>query len=603
MIKKLYQKYYKKSFFNKILFTYSIIMVLSLFVLTQIIIMNFGNILQQKELNISNRILHRVASYFDQNSRTALNIYQNMYGEDRNASIRLLAFFENESGVSSEDRIKINYNLADYLISSFRNTDIHDFVVRIDNTDEYYITESTLNSMLEVNNKPSYLSNINKNTPSGFKLSSAHNPSYLRNKRRVFTMAAKVIQPDLSKVVGEIFIEFDVNSIKKAYAEYANDLKGYIVALTKEGDVIFDSSGRFYDSKYPYMDLLNTESSQIRLEEDSIVNTVYPDKVDIMVVGVIPESEIFAAISTVSRSINLILLLCILISIILAYLNKVWISRRVGAITEAMKKLRKGDLTSRIPLGTNEDEITDIAISFNKMCSELETYINRVYLAEIKQKTAQINTLQSQINPHFLYNTLETIRMRAITKGDEEAGEMIHLLAGLFRSSIREEMIIEIRDEIKFCNLYLELFKIRFEDRLNVEVKIQADIEEFGIVKHLLQPVLENYIIHGFDPERLDNKICINGYKSDGDIIFHIEDNGRGIDETRLAEIWGALDSLDSGSSIGLPNVNERLKLIYGENYGLSISSKLDKGTVVVVKIQAMSKKELKEYVQNIDRG
>ncbi|MNV48346.1 Sensor histidine kinase YpdA [compost metagenome] len=253
-----------------------------------------------------------------------------------------------------------------------------------------------------------------------------------------------------------------------------------------------------------------------------------------------------------------------------------------------MKRLQEGDLSTRIHLN-REDELQLIANNFNYMCERLELYINKVYISEITQKNAELVALQSQINPHFLYNTLEAIRMRAISQGAKDVGQMIYILSTLFRTMIKKSMVVTIADEIEYCNLYLELFQIRHKDKLQIESRISPVAMNCSIVKLLIQPVIENYIVHGFRPERFDNLIRIEVTEADERIQIVIRDNGNGIIPSKLTELQKTLQvsmRMDAPpSSLGLCNVNERIKLYYGIEYGLSIASEIGVGTTVIMNI------------------
>ena len=469
MLKKIYRKYYKSSIINRTLFTFLIITVSSLFILTEIILYSFGKILEENELSLNNKILDRVGTFIDQKYTTSLKIYQRMYFYESDRTTRPIDFFNTDGGRSDENNMDAYRSMDRYTTSYFQlDPDIFDILITREGEENCYINESSAPVMRELDRLPAVFSLSGRTLSKGFTVLPAHETAYSRTRRTVFTLAANVTGTYSQMKTGEIFIEFNTETIRRAYREYQENVKGYIIILTKSGDVVFDSSGRYYGEKYPYMKSLESGRKEADLEEISIINRMTPKEADVIIAGIIPKSEILAAINTIKRTFYLISFLVILISVVLAYLNTTRISRRVRVITGAMKKLRKGDLSGRIPVGADNDEFSDIASNFNQMCGDLENYIEKVYLSEIQQKTAQLKALQSQINPHFLYNTLEAIRMRAITKGDEEAGEMIHLLAALFRSTIRDHTFIEISNEIKYCNMYLELFKIRYGDRKSV---------------------------------------------------------------------------------------------------------------------------------------
>ena len=249
------------------------------------------------------------------------------------------------------------------------------------------------------------------------------------------------------------------------------------------------------------------------------------------------------------QTIFLVSFICMLIALLLTYLSTTIFSRRIKTITSAMKELQTGNLSVRIPMNKTGDEISNIAVRFNKMSDELNEYINKVYISDLKQKSAELAALQAQINPHFLYNTLEAIRMNAVAFGDHRTSEMIYVLSKLFRNTIKEDSIITIKDELKHSKLYLELFKMRYGDNLSVKFDIDEIILDYGIIKHLIQPVIENFILHGFDSAKSINTIHVRGYLDDKNIMFIITDNGKGIEAERLDNMKLSLESLEMNSS------------------------------------------------------
>jgi two-component system, sensor histidine kinase YesM len=612
MLLLIYQKYLKKKFFNKILLTYAFITVLTLLSLTFIITSNIGSILQEKEISLNTRILRSVSGYFKQKKANSLAIFKNMYLEktfspDTPATpANLLKFIENPESLEYYDSLATRNKLENYFIQSFlQDIDLQTVLVERNLDQTFYITERNRPFMHEMNSREIKLPTYNMTEAAGFAILPSHSITYSIYNKKVYTFAASLSDINLTHKIGTLFLDYNTDSIQKAYTEYKNELKGYILILSQDGEVIFDSSNRFYGAKYPDFNLLLTAGKRTNLNgEICIVNLDTSESPDFIVAGIIPEKEVFSSINSIKQTIYMVSLFCILASVLLTFIGTSRFSRRVKIITDAMKRLRKGDLSYRIHEKNDGDEISEIATSFNQTCDDLKEYINKVYISDIKQKNAMITALQSQINPHFLYNTLEAIRMKAVAEGNEEVGEMIWILSTLFRNSIKEDTIIRIRDEIKYSKLYLELFKIRYEGKLSVNMEVAETLLDYGIIKHIIQPVIENYIIHGFDSRREDNRVSIRCYNEDTVIFIEVSDNGKGIRSEDLLAIRKDLQNFDINqkSSIGLRNVNERIKLIYGNEFGMNIVSEEGTGTGVTLRIPTTTKEELSEYVQSIDR-
>ncbi len=194
--------------------------------------------------------------------------------------------------------------------------------------------------------------------------------------------------------------------------------------------------------------------------------------------------------------------------------------------------------------------------------------------------------LQSQINPHFLYNTLEAIRMKAICNGDREVGRMLYSMAALFQSQLKAADVITLAQELHYAKKYMELFEYRYHDKFTWEVRCGDGYLQVPVIKFVVQPVLENYFAHGIRLEADDNHVGILVRREGELLCIEVADNGRGMDAQEMAEKNAALraDELDIHKSMGLGNVNRRLKAVYGACCGLSLSENETGGITVTLK-------------------
>ncbi|MNJ56447.1 Sensor histidine kinase YehU [compost metagenome] len=189
------------------------------------------------------------------------------------------------------------------------------------------------------------------------------------------------------------------------------------------------------------------------------------------------------------------------------------------------------------------------------------------------------------MNPHFLYNTLEVIRMRAISQGAGDVAEMIYSLSVLFKSYVQQKTNYTLKDELEACQLYLELFRIRYRDKFAYTIHCDKSFERIPIFKMSLQPIIENYILHGMRLDRNDNHIEIFVESSGDDCIVRVKDNGKGIQPERLEQIiLGLSRPQENAESFGLRSIHERLELLFGESYGLEIESEEGRGTTLTVR-------------------
>lgn len=262
-------------------------------------------------------------------------------------------------------------------------------------------------------------------------------------------------------------------------------------------------------------------------------------------------------------------------------------SQRINKIVTTIRQVEKGNLAARVPESQDEDELAQIALNINTMLDELNNYIEQFYLLTMKQQQAELKALQAQINPHFLFNTLEAIRMVAVLEGSKTSSKMIVHLAKLFRYSLESKDIVPFYTEIEYVKQYLTLMQFKHPDKLKIQFHIPDELEHTPVQKLILQPIIENYFVHGFKKDRADNELIIYAVNRGEKIDICIEDNGKGMSEEELANIVHHIncEEGDEMKSIGLRNIHQRLKVKYGEQYGLSLESTKNTGTKVTLSI------------------
>lgn len=269
-----------------------------------------------------------------------------------------------------------------------------------------------------------------------------------------------------------------------------------------------------------------------------------------------------------------------------------WLMRFGHSITSPVSELCRrvqaigdGDLTVQTPIAAEEYEIQMLSDGFEKMVGRLNQLIEQNRQEQISLRSAELALLQAQINPHFLYNTLDTIIWLIETEKYEQAVDMVTSLSGYFRSSLSKGRdIITLREEEQHVRSYLEIQHVRYKDILEYRIEIQPELAMYEIPKLTLQPLVENALYHGIKLKRGLGMISVKGYEQGEDIWLVVSDNGAGMDEERLEEIRKSIRK-EQRVGFGLSTVHERLQLWFGAEYGLSIESVLGEGTTVRVKI------------------
>lgn len=318
-------------------------------------------------------------------------------------------------------------------------------------------------------------------------------------------------------------------------------------------------------------------------KEYDITETI--SKSDHQIYTLIPRSEIVD--STLKSTFGLVLFSllfdCILL-LILFYLFKKYVMQ-VEDILISINRVADGESRNRINTQDKKAETKQLAEGINEMLDSMQRYIKDIYELEIKQKDADMRALQSQINPHFLYNTLEYIRMSAISEGAEELADVVFHFATLLRNNISHEKVVTVENELKFCEKYIYLYQMRYPDQFAYLFRICDDVKEVIIPKFAIQPLIENYFAHGIDFTKIENAISIKAYHENGKTKIFIIDNGVGIPEEQMEQLNRSFKETDlfKPGSVGIMNVYTRMKIYFGESFNMEIKETVGGGTTIMM--------------------
>ncbi|MHA0856838.1 sensor histidine kinase [Paenibacillus sp. CMAA1364] len=400
----------------------------------------------------------------------------------------------------------------------------------------------------------------------------------------MFSVRVPINNKALLRNIGQLLVYFDTKGINDTLSHYEDNLKGSIMVMSSNGDVIFDSSETFYGQKYPYVDQVNTLYESDLEIEGMTITKLTDTHGGFTVISRVTKDELAMTYRGLRNMILMVSMVCILFAIVISSLFISSFAKRIQNIIKFTRKVKNGDMQARIK-DIREDELGQISKSFNDMLEDLNLYIDRVYKAEIKQKHTEMTALEARVNPHFLYNTLEVIRMRAISHGAKDVGEMIYSLSVLFKSYVQQKPRYTLKDELEACRLYLELFRIRYKDKFAYQIVCDKVLEDKVVLKMTLQPVIENYILHGMRTDKSDNQISVVVVREKEDLLVIIRDNGKGIQPEKLEHIKEGLMNPDEYSeSFGIRSIHERLRLLYGDPYGVDMHSDIGIGTIVSVR-------------------
>lgn len=297
-------------------------------------------------------------------------------------------------------------------------------------------------------------------------------------------------------------------------------------------------------------------------------------------------------------------LIIIMISFIFVILISVWVSSKIASplerVGKAMKRLEKGDFEVRLDYDS-DNEIGKIYKRYNAMAAEIKNLMEVIRKEEKKKKEAYIKVLQAQIKPHFLYNTLFTIKCLASIKKQPQIEELLDSLIKLLMASISKGgEFVSVYEEIEYIKNFALIQKYRFEDKFKVIFNISSEIQNCIVPKLIIQPIVENAIVHGMDTEISFIEVKIEGRLEGEDIVFRIRDNGKGIDADKINMMLQASENKNKNgfNGMGIKNVNERIKLYFGDQYGLYYLSNIENGTEVIMRLPVIiDERGIQKYV------
>lgn len=567
--------------YKRLFIIYTIVLLISIAVLDIYFIYYSKSNLKEQQLYLNQKMIEDIELDLIKNSNSSERIINGIYNQEFIAEdvIRLLnnnltSYLKSKLDYLSSSEQKFYNGVERYVSQVFSQ---YKELINIE-----FISYSRQESIKFDSNNVITTNNLGKTFVEYIQkqsiISSKNKISYVKEIRDINTL----------KTEGLVVLTYSTNNIRDIIDSYGYDA----IIVNKNGEVIYDSEEDYNQEKLlKYIQSTGLSSKgYIKLGKNTYDLNILMDKSGNIILGRVDRSK--AVTLPINYYVTLIFIdiLVILIAVFIIHLKMIRLSERMDKIIQAMSELKDGNLDVKIDIKEQKDELTLIAEQFNSMCVDLKSYIDISYLAEMKkkeaeltQKKAEMSALQSKINPHFLYNTLESIRMKAICSGDRDVGRMLYLLAKLFRSQLKEDEVITIGKEIQYCKDYLELFKYRYDDKLVYYIDYDEKLLDYSIIKFALQPIIENYIIHGIRREDYDNEIRIEIFEKNNCIRIVITDNGKGMRIDKIKAMNKKIYNRDfSGKSIGILNTNERILLQYGNGYGIYIDENFKKGTRII---------------------
>ncbi|NHN35390.1 sensor histidine kinase [Paenibacillus agricola] len=394
--------------------------------------------------------------------------------------------------------------------------------------------------------------------------------------------------PDMNLQLKILKIDMQLDAFTSIFKQ--STMNGNVYLLSDKGEIIFTTDPSVnWSVESVQFNKLKVPQHSIIIERD-YRNITYLN--DWKIVGVFPETSVIEEINK-SREFFLYLTLAnFLAPTLLILLISRSLHTRLITLLKHMKKVKNQNF-ELIVSNRHNDEVGQLTEEFNRMTMKIKLLIEDVYVAgiqkqnlELQRKQAQLNALQSQINPHFLFNALETIRMRSLIKNETETAKIIKNMAKIFRKSLTwGKDWVTIEEEMDLIMCFLEIQKYRFGDKLAFDIHVEQEAYRYKIPKMCFLPFVENASIHGLESIQGKGLVELHIHHSNEMLTFLLRDNGIGIPQDKLNGILSHLQDEDIGESIGIKNVFIRLKLYYGDNFQFTIESIAGTGTAVRISI------------------
>ena len=396
-----------------------------------------------------------------------------------------------------------------------------------------------------------------------------------------------------NSMLGVLLVDMNYSSIEQLLEKANTDTSGeYVYLMAPDGEIIYHPKQNLI-----HMGLYEENNTEAAGYEDTTVKENFHGEKRLVTVktisytgwkliSVVPMKSFSMGMTGMRNLVVLLVALTVFAVVILNQMVSARISKPLRRLNDSVKEWEAGNMNPDIYMGGSM-EVEHLGKTLRSTVAQIRQLMDDIVVEQEEKRKSELDALQSQINPHFLYNTLDSIVWMITGERYDDAVFMITQLASLFRISLSKgKTVIKIEDEVKHARNYMNIQKIRYKNSFEVDFQIEEDILDGCIVKLVLQPLLENAIYYGMEFMDGEGEIHVRGYRKDKDVYLEVEDNGLGMPEEEAAELLNGKERPHKhGSGVGLVNVHSRLKLRFGEAYGLVIHSCPDEGMMVQIHI------------------
>ncbi len=419
-------------------------------------------------------------------------------------------------------------------------------------------------------------------------ITSSHVQNLVKDEYKwVVTLSQGIKNAETDKIEGILFIDLNYRSISSLCEKISLGSKGYVFILDEAGKIIYHPKQQLLYSgvqKEEISKILQNKTGSFTTEDGERLYTISKSNTTgWTVIGVAYLSEMMEKSNRTQRVYILLAIGLIGVASIISMILSNMITRPIRELRGSMKKVEDGNLEIQLQNPDYSNEIADLIYSFNVMIGRIKQLMQRNMAEQIEKRKSELRALQAQINPHFLYNTLDSIIWMAESSKMSEVILMTSSLAKLLRRSIsNQEEFVKAADEIDYVREYLKIQKMRYHDKLDFEIEIDESILHIPVAKLIVQPLVENAIYHGIKVKEGKGLIRITGNEEDGKTVIKVIDDGVGMDEEALLHLFEER-KIEDFRKVGVLNVHRRIQLYYGMEYGLQYESTPMLGTTVSI--------------------
>ena len=583
----------KFSSIQSVIFATVAVLVLSAVVIVTGVSMKFTN---TSIFENSSEYTHTIIQQMNQNIDSYIDYMENIaYLISSNEDVQDYLFDEK---IDNEGRYRILNQLQTILDS---RSDIRNVGI-ISKNGRMLINDGSksVNQDLDLNTQEWYATALEK--PNGPILTSSHVQHIISGERPwVITLSRGIRDRSGSgEKEGVFFIDLNYSAISELCDQSTVGTKGYAFILDAKGNIVY------HPQQQQLYNELQTENISLIMDtdEDTVLTGTGNDgklysisrseKTGWTVVDCTNVKELLSK----SRQAQSVYVLTAIILVIVALLFSRFMARSITLpiqkLRDSMKKVQEGDFSVSDVVVDSKNEIGSLTKSFDVMTHRIHELMEQNVHEQEEKRKSELKALQSQINPHFLYNTLDSIIWMSEGKKNEEVVLMTASLARLLRQSIsNEDEVVPIANEVEYARGYLTIQKMRYKDKLEFQIEVDSSILYIPLIKLVLQPIIENAIYHGLKYKESKGLLIVKGFMKDGNAVLQVIDDGVGMDEETLAHIYDKHKVNYHSNGVGVYNVQKRLKLYYGEDYGITYTSELGKGTTATITIPGRQEEQL----------